>query len=76
MSAGPPLIFLIGARGTGKTTVALLLAEALGLRALTVFHVWRIAAALLFFWYGARHLLPETFVRDAAWGDKIMVGGP
>jgi hypothetical protein len=27
--------------------------EALGLRKLTAFHVWRTPAALLFFWYGA-----------------------
>jgi hypothetical protein len=42
-----------------------------GLRFLTVFHIWRIPAALLFFWYGANDLLPEAFVRNAAWGDLI-----
>ena len=47
--------------------------EALGLRYLTAFHVWRIPAALLFFWYGAHGLLPEAFVRNAAWGD-LMAG--
>jgi hypothetical protein len=45
--------------------------EALGLRGLTAFHVWRIAAALVFFWYGANNLLPEVFVRNAGWGDLI-----
>ncbi|MCA6100534.1 permease [Bradyrhizobium australafricanum] len=45
--------------------------EAIGLRSLTGFHVWRIAAALVFFWYGAQNLLPEAFVRNAGWGDLI-----
>jgi hypothetical protein len=45
--------------------------EAIGLRALTAFHIWRIAAALLFFWYGAHNLLPEVFVQNAGWGDLI-----
>lgn len=45
--------------------------EAIGLRPLTLIHIWRIPAALLFFWYGAHGLLPETFVRHAAWGDLI-----
>jgi hypothetical protein len=43
--------------------------EAIGLRKLTAFHVWRTPAALLFFWYGAHDWLPEAFVRDAGWGD-------
>src|SRR5580698_9282311 len=45
--------------------------EAIGLRPLTAFHIWRIGAALLFFWYGAHNLLPEIFVEDAGWGDLI-----
>jgi lipoprotein signal peptidase len=45
--------------------------EAIGLRALTAFHIWRIAAALLFFWYGTHNLLPELFVQNAGWGDLI-----
>lgn len=45
--------------------------EAIGLRSLTAFHIWRIGAALLFFWYGAHNLLPEIFVQDAGWGDLI-----
>lgn len=38
---------------------------------LTVFHFWRVPAALAFFYYGALGLLPETFVRNAAWGDLV-----
>jgi hypothetical protein len=45
--------------------------EAIGLRPLTAFHIWRIAAALLFFWYGAHDLLPEVFVQNAGWGDLV-----
>ncbi|WP_395068073.1 hypothetical protein [Paraburkholderia silvatlantica] len=45
--------------------------ETIGLRSLTAFHIWRIAAALVFFWYGAHDLLPEAFVRNAGWGDLI-----
>jgi hypothetical protein len=41
------------------------------IRYLTIFHVWRIPAALGFFWYGAQGLLPEQFVFNAAWGDFI-----
>jgi hypothetical protein len=44
---------------------------AVGLRPITAFHVWRIAAALVFFWYGAQNLLPEIFVRNAGWGDLV-----
>ena len=45
--------------------------EAVGLRPLTVFHIWRIGAATLFFWYGAYNLLPPVFVLIAGWGDFI-----
>lgn len=45
--------------------------EAIGLRPLTVFHIWRIGAALLFFWYGLHDLLPQVFVQIAGWGDLI-----
>jgi hypothetical protein len=45
--------------------------DAIGLRAITVFHVWRLGAAVLFFWYGAHELLPPVFARNAAWGDLI-----
>jgi hypothetical protein len=43
--------------------------QGLHLNYLTVFHIWRIPAALTFFYYGNQHLLPSTFVRNAAWGD-------
>jgi hypothetical protein len=45
--------------------------RAIGLRSITAFHVWRIAAALVFFWYGENNLLPETFVQNAGIGDLI-----
>jgi hypothetical protein len=40
-----------------------------GLRALTALQIWRIFAALAFFWYGAHDRLPPAFVQEAAWGD-------
>jgi len=43
--------------------------RSIGLRAITAFHIWRIGAALVFFWYGAGGLLPERFVANAGWGD-------
>ncbi|MGL4882063.1 MAG: hypothetical protein ACRC8K_13505, partial [Waterburya sp.] len=43
--------------------------QGLHLNYLTIFHIWRIPAALTFFYYGSQHLLPSTFVRNAAWGD-------
>jgi hypothetical protein len=43
--------------------------ESVGLRRLTAIHILRIAAAPLFFWYGAHRLLPQVFVDRAAWGD-------
>jgi len=45
--------------------------QALHLNYLTLFHLWRIPAALAFFYYGSQHLLPPTFVHNAAWGDLI-----
>jgi hypothetical protein len=36
-----------------------------------VFHLWRVPVAVVFFHYGSQHLLPETFVRNAAWGDLL-----
>ena len=45
--------------------------EDFGLRRLTLFHSWRIAAALLFFSYGAQDLLPPQFVENAGLGDLI-----
>jgi hypothetical protein len=46
-------------------------ALSLGPYGLAFFHVWRIPAALTFFWYGSQDLLPDTFVTRAAWGDLI-----
>lgn len=45
--------------------------QQLHLNYLTVFHLWRVPAALVFFYYGGQNLLPETFVRNAAWGDLL-----
>jgi hypothetical protein len=74
----PPFIAPIVAIGIAAPTAAYFMfpsvrryIEGLGLRTLTLFHIWRIPAALLFFWYGSQGLLPETFVRHAAWGDLI-----
>jgi len=47
------------------------LAARLGPYGLAGFHVWRIPAALAFFWYGAQGLLPDVFVTRAAWGDLL-----
>ncbi len=47
------------------------LAERIGLRALTAFHIWRIPAALVFFWYGAQGQLPPLFWILAGTGDLI-----
>jgi hypothetical protein len=74
----PPLIGPMVGVGIVAPTMAYFMSsrvrgyiEAIGLRPLTLMHIWRIPAALLFFWYGAQGLLPETFVRHAAWGDLI-----
>jgi len=45
--------------------------ERFGLRRLTALHVWRVPAALTFFYYGAQDLLPDVFVTLAAWGDFL-----
>lgn len=45
--------------------------HALDLRALTLFNVWRVPAALAFFYFGAQGELPGIFVRNAGWGDFI-----
>jgi hypothetical protein len=42
-----------------------------GLFPLTVLHLWRIPAALLFFWYGAQGLLPPVFWILAGVGDLV-----
>ncbi|MGP1373757.1 MAG: hypothetical protein ACTS3T_13085 [Almyronema sp.] len=45
--------------------------QGLDLDDLTLFHLWRIPAAFVFFSYGHQHLLPADFVRNAAWGDLV-----
>lgn len=45
--------------------------DAVGHRPLMLLHVWRIPAALLFFWYGARGELPPLFWILAGSGDLI-----
>ena len=47
--------------------------DAIGLHRLTLMHVWRIPAALLFFWYGAKGELPTAFWLLAGVGD-LMAG--
>lgn len=42
----------------------------LSLESLTLLHAWRLPAALVFWAYG--DALPETFVRNAAWGDFVV----
>jgi hypothetical protein len=60
----PTLIYAASARL--KTYV-----DAIGLFPLTAFHIWRIPAALLFFWYGGQGELPPTFWILAGVGDFI-----
>jgi len=45
--------------------------EVIGLRAITALHIWRIPAALLFFYYGLRGELPAVFWILAGTGDFI-----
>jgi hypothetical protein len=45
--------------------------DAVGLRWLTLMHVWRIPAALVFFWYGALGELPTLFWVLAGAGDLL-----
>ncbi len=45
--------------------------ESIGLRGLTLMHVWRIPAALVFFWYGVRGELPTMFWVLAGVGDFL-----
>jgi hypothetical protein len=46
-------------------------ADGVGLRALTAFHIWRIPAAFMFFWYGAEGALPPLFWIPAGIGDLV-----
>jgi hypothetical protein len=47
--------------------------EHIGHRRIALFHIWRIPAALLFFWYGLQGLLPPLFWILAGVGD-LMAG--
>ncbi|TAG15632.1 MAG: permease [Rhodobacterales bacterium] len=46
-------------------------ADHVGLRAITALHIWRIPAALAFFWYGLNGQLPTLFWILAGVGDLI-----
>lgn len=48
-------------------------ADTISHRSIVMFHIWRVPAALLFFWYGAKGELPPTFWILAGTGD-FMVG--
>lgn len=47
------------------------LAKKLGSYGLAGFHIWRIPAALIFFYYGTQGLLPDIFVTLAGGGDML-----
>lgn len=75
----PPLIGPLALLGVVAPTVVYFRSkgfrryiENIGLRGLTVFHILRIGAALVFFWYGAHDLLPGALVRHAGWGDLLV----
>jgi hypothetical protein len=74
----PPLIGPLVALGIVVPVTVYFLSPALaayfrtvGLSPLTVFHVWRIPAALVFFWYGAHGALPPVFWMLAGSGDLL-----
>jgi hypothetical protein len=46
-------------------------ADNVGLRAITALHIWRVPAALAFFWYGLQGELPVLFWVLAGTGDLI-----
>lgn len=46
--------------------------QSIDLKHLTIFHLWRIPAGFAFLYYGSQNLLPETFVRNAGYGDLIV----
>ncbi len=47
------------------------LAAKTGIRAITVFHGWRILAGVGFLWYASRGLMPAGFALKAGWGDIV-----
>lgn len=46
--------------------------QSIELKHLTIFHLWRIPAGFAFLYYGSQNLLPETFVRNAGYGDLAV----
>ncbi len=46
--------------------------QSIDLKHLTIFHLWRIPAGFAFLYYGSQNLLPETFVRNAGYGDLAV----
>ena len=46
--------------------------RSISLKHLTLFHVWRIPAGFAFLYYGSQGWLPETFARNAGWGDLAV----
>lgn len=46
--------------------------ERVGLYPLTLLHIWRVPAALLFFWFGFRGELPPAFWIPAGVGDLLV----
>jgi len=42
------------------------------LKHLTIYHLWRIVAALVFFHYGSQNLLPAQFAINAGYGDLAV----
>jgi hypothetical protein len=73
-----PLIALIVASTVVVPTLAYFLSaefralvERIGHRRIALFHVWRVPAALLFFWYGAQGELPPAFWILAGTGDFL-----
>lgn len=77
----PPIIAAIVAATIVLPTLAYFavasirdVAQRVGHRPIMVFHIWRIPAALMFFWYGAFDLLPTAFWVLAGTGD-LLAGG-
>ena len=62
--AVPTLVYALSARFRAFV-------EGVGHRRIMLFHIWRIPAALLFFWYGAQGELPPAFWILAGTGDFI-----
>ena len=70
----PPIAFgmmFLGASAFWLVPAVRQRVEAFGLRGLTALHISRALAVPLFFWYGARGLLPTSFVNHAGWGDLV-----